>query len=59
MEDFVPLFVRLETDLNDELAEVIQREERDKTTIVKRALRDYIAKSKADAAKPAPRREKA
>jgi predicted transcriptional regulator len=43
------LVVRIDPELNTELDETVSREERTKTTIVERALRDYIARSKAEA----------
>jgi len=49
MPDTVNLFARIEPELDADLQETIAREERDKTTIVKRALRDYVAKSRAEA----------
>lgn len=50
----VPLSIRLDPALNTELSETAEREERSKTAIVERALRDYIARSKAEASQPKP-----
>lgn len=47
----VPLNIRLDPTLDTELRETAAREGRTKTEITERALRDYIARSKA-AAKP-------
>jgi hypothetical protein len=45
----VNLFARIDSDLAADLKETVLREERDQQVIVARALRDYIAKSKAEA----------
>lgn len=47
----VPLHVRIDPQLDAELRDTMEREERKKTAVVERALRDYIAKSKAEAAR--------
>jgi hypothetical protein len=44
----VNLFARIDSDLAADLKETVLREERDQQVIVARALRDYIAKSKAE-----------
>lgn len=43
------LFIRIDPELNADLVEAVQREGRTKTAITERALRDYIARSKAEA----------
>lgn len=49
MEDIQHLHIKIDPDLNSELADTISREGRTKTEITERALRDYIARSKAEA----------
>lgn len=49
--DWTPKSFKLDTEVAADLKETAQREERTETAIVERALRDYIARSKAEAAK--------
>lgn len=48
-EEIQHLHIQIDPALNAELAETIEREGRSKTAITERALRDYIARSKAEA----------
>lgn len=56
--EWTPKSFKLDSEVAAELKEAAAREDRTETAIVERALRDYIAKSKADAAKPAKRAER-
>lgn len=48
-EEIQHLHIQIDPELNAELSETITREGRSKTAITERALRDYIARSKAKA----------
>jgi len=49
MTDTVNWFLRVDPDLDAELREVMEREERDLKVVVVRAVRQYIDRSKAEA----------
>lgn len=49
MTDDPKLNIRIDPELHNELGETVVREGRTKTEITERALRDYIARSKAEA----------
>lgn len=49
MSDEPKLYIRIDPELDAELSATKEREGRTKTEITERALRDYIARSKADA----------
>jgi len=59
MPDTVNWFLRVDPDLDAELREVMEREERDLKVVVVRAVRQYIDRSKAEdkAAKAASKQQ--
>lgn len=58
-EKLANLYTQIDPALKDELEATAEREGRKQRVIIERALTDYIAKSKADAAKPDTRKAKA